>query len=270
VRKAALKPSPETLRTIHYCWFGGSLPQDVEDRIRRWREFHPDWQIREWNLQNSPVEACAYAQHARQSNAWAYLSDYVRLHALYAYGGVYFDTDVEVLRPFDTLLDEDFHLGYMHNCALGTAVMVSPAKHFLVKGLLHFYEHLRTERMINNNAIFTEYFLGEVSGFRLDGCLWRGPKLTVHPKTAFEQPGLRQRGYSIHLFNRSWSHSPKCGRAEDRAKPGLIFALKRLLRSKLEESRCVYLRQHLRDRYKLPLQVHQLALPVAMPRNSEV
>jgi len=148
--------------------------------------------------------------------------------------------------------------------------MVSSKKHYLAKTLLDFYERLRTRRMINNNAVFTEYFLSEVSGFKLDGLFWNGPEITVHPKTAFEQPDFFQRGFSVHLFNRSWSSSPTKGCAGNRAKLGLVFTLKRFLRSALEESRCYYLPYYLRDRYRLPLRPPQPALQVAPSRNSEV
>lgn len=236
------------------------MPSSMNERLIRWRHRNPTWKLKQWSSADCELNKCLYTASARRKQLWAYCSDYVRLYALYEQGGVYLDTDVELLNSLDPLADGALHVGYMHNCALGTAVIVSPPGHAVIGELLAFYEQLDGEQMINNNAVFTEYFLQEVPAFKLDGRLWKCPGICVHPKTAFEQPNLLNRGYAVHLFNQSWSSAGTRNGTLHHTEPGTIFALKRKARALLEESRCFYLRYHLRDRYRLPVQVPKLKL----------
>lgn len=90
-------------RTLHYCWFGSNaMPLLVERCMASWREHLGDFEFVRWDESNLPLNDFT-RYHLGQSN-WAFVSDYVRLHALHAKGGVYLDTDVEVIRPFDKLL----------------------------------------------------------------------------------------------------------------------------------------------------------------------
>ena len=84
-------------KIIHYCWFGrGKKPDSVEYCVSTWKRFLPDYRIVEWNEDNFPIaDACDYVKEAYKSKKWAFVADYVRLVALYEYGGFYFDTDVE-------------------------------------------------------------------------------------------------------------------------------------------------------------------------------
>ena len=204
------------MTNIHFCWFGSAVPLDILARLDRWKKLHPCWTIRQWNESNIDVSECAYAQACLHRRDWAYLSDYVRLQALTKEGGVYLDTDVELLKPLDGYIDASFHIGYMHNCALGTAVMISPANHPILGRLIAQNQNLPRNRGINNNAILTEFFLKHVQGFRLTGESWSSPNIRVHPKTWFEQPTLNQAGgFAIHLFNRAWD--PKAVHPAQRA-----------------------------------------------------
>ena len=240
---------------IHFCWFGSQLPQDLAARLARWQKLHPSWAIREWNESNIDVSGCAYAQACLQRRDWAYLSDFVRLQVLAKEGGVYLDTDVELLKPLDVFIDGSFHIGYMHNCALGTAVMISPSNHPILGRLIAQYQNLPPNRGINNNAILTEFFLKHVEGFLLTGKSWSSPNIRVHPKTWFEQPTLSQAGgFAIHLFNRAWDSRATHPTHQAITHRNILFFLKRRLRCIYEELRCVYLPFYLRDRFHLPLQ----------------
>ena len=238
------------MTNIHFCWFGSTVPLDVLARLDRWQKLHPSWTIRQWNESNIDVSDCSYAKACLQRKDWAYLSDYVRLQALAREGGIYLDTDVELLKPLDVFIDGKFHIGYMHACALGTAVMISPAHHPILGRLIAQYQNLPPNHGINNNAILTEFFLKHVSGFRLTGRSWSNPNIKVHPKTWFEQPALDQAGgFAIHLFNRAWDpeavHPAQCAFTQTR----ILFFLKRRLRCIYEELRCVYLPFYLREYY---------------------
>ena len=102
---------------------------------------------------------------------WAFVADIVRLEKLVTIGGYYLDSDVELLRPLNVLGDK-LELGYIYDCALGTAVMYAPPAHPYMCEILHSYQYLYPDKWIVNNTIFTAYFVNRVSGFLLNGRAW--------------------------------------------------------------------------------------------------
>lgn len=100
-------------KKIHYCWFGrSSKPKLAEKCIASWRKYCPDYEIVEWNEDNFNVNLNGYTRMCYENKMWAFLSDYVRLWVVYQYGGVYFDTDVELLRTPDFLLNNEAFFGF--------------------------------------------------------------------------------------------------------------------------------------------------------------
>lgn len=93
-------------KIIHYCWFGGSpLPESTEKYIRTWKRFLPDYKVIKWSETNYSIKSAPdYVQEAYEAKKYAFVSDYVRIQKLLQYGGIYFDTDVEVIRPFEQYL----------------------------------------------------------------------------------------------------------------------------------------------------------------------
>ena len=107
-------------KIIHYCWFGGNpLPELALRCIASWRKFLPDYEIREWNEQNFDVYRTVYTAEAYSLKQYAHVSDYARFWILYHYGGVYFDTDVEVIRSLDDIIAKGCFGGF--ECQEGTA-----------------------------------------------------------------------------------------------------------------------------------------------------
>lgn len=94
-------------KIIHYCWFGGNpLPPLAQECIASWRKFLPDYEIREWNESNFDVNSIPYTAEAYRQKKYAFVSDYARFWIIYHYGGLCFDTDVEVIKPLDDILKE--------------------------------------------------------------------------------------------------------------------------------------------------------------------
>ena len=94
-------------KIIHYCWFGGNpLPELAQKCIASWKKYCPDYEIKEWNESNFDLNCCDYVREAYEAKKWAFVSDYARFWILYHEGGVYFDTDVEVLKPIDTIVEK--------------------------------------------------------------------------------------------------------------------------------------------------------------------
>lgn len=103
-------------KKIHYCWFGrGKKSELMEKCIASWSVYCPDWEIIEWNEDNFDVNFCPYAEKAYKAKKYAYLTDVARLKIIYEQGGIYFDTDVELLRPIDALLNHEAWFGYMRS-----------------------------------------------------------------------------------------------------------------------------------------------------------
>ena len=93
-------------KKIHYCWFGGNpLPEDAQKYLESWKKFCPDYEIIRWDEKNFDINQLPYVQEAFKAKKWAFITDYVRLYALYNYGGIYMDTDVEVLKSLDSFLE---------------------------------------------------------------------------------------------------------------------------------------------------------------------
>lgn len=99
-------------RIIHYCWFGRNpLPKLAQKCIASWKKFFPDYEIKEWNEDNFDVNIIPYTQQAYEAKKYAFVSDYARFWILYHYGGLYFDTDVEIIRPMDDIVKKGPFMG---------------------------------------------------------------------------------------------------------------------------------------------------------------
>ena len=100
-------------KIIHYCWVGGKpKPQSVLYCIESWKRCCPDYEIREWNESNYDFTKNEYMRQAYEAKKWGFVPDYARLDIIYEYGGIYLDTDVEMLRSFDELLEQDGFMGF--------------------------------------------------------------------------------------------------------------------------------------------------------------
>ena len=134
-------------KIIHYCWFGrGEMPELVQTCIASWHTHMPDWEYRLWTEDNFAInEAPQYVREAYIAKKYAFVSDYVRLWALEREGGVYLDTDVEVLRSFDPLLSDIAFIGLEESKALlpGTCVMGCEAHCGWVRDMLSTYDNAR-------------------------------------------------------------------------------------------------------------------------------
>ena len=99
-------------KKIHYCWFGGKPLNKLGLKcLKSWKKYFPDYEIIEWNESNFDFNCCQYVKEAYESKKWAFVSDYARYKILYEQGGVYFDTDVEVVASFDDILKKGSFMG---------------------------------------------------------------------------------------------------------------------------------------------------------------
>lgn len=111
-------------KTIHYCWFGRKpLPKLAKKCIKSWKMYCPDYEIIQWNEDNFDISACPlYVRQAYEAKKWAFVTDYVRLRVVYEHGGIYLDTDVELVKSPDALLEEKAFFGLEYGTYIATGL----------------------------------------------------------------------------------------------------------------------------------------------------
>ena len=132
-------------KIIHYCWVGrGEKPELAKKCIASWQKFCPDFEIREWNEDNCDYLAMPFMAVAYAAKKYAFVSDVMRLVVLERYGGVYFDTDVEVLRDISPLLDDDGFIGFENEHFVNSGQGMAAAAHQpVVQAMIEEYRRLR-------------------------------------------------------------------------------------------------------------------------------
>lgn len=111
-------------KIIHYCWFGRNpLPELAKKCIESWKHYLPDYEIKEWNEDNFNVNIVPYTKEAYDAKKYAFVSDYARFWILYKYGGLYFDTDVEVINPMNHIIEKGNFMGCEKPAQLGVSPM---------------------------------------------------------------------------------------------------------------------------------------------------
>ena len=203
-------------KKIHYCWFGGNpLPDDALRCIESWKKFCPDYEIKEWNESNFDLDCCPYVREAYDSRKFAFVSDVARLYALYTEGGIYMDTDVEVLKSLDDFLKYDGVSGFESSTQIATGLMASRDLHPLVKEWLDEYKGIHFERedgsldLTTNVTRITNSCLRY--GFVPDGTLQTVRDFTFFPSEYFcpkdcstGKINITENTVAIHHFAGSW------------------------------------------------------------------
>ena len=116
-------------KKIHYVWFGkGEMNERSKKCLESWKKILPDYEIKEWNEDNFDINYNDFTKQAYENKKWAYLSDVVRLYALYTEGGIYMDTDVEIYKSLDEFLDLDGFIGFEDKHYLSTGTIGSKKK----------------------------------------------------------------------------------------------------------------------------------------------
>ncbi len=206
-------------KKIHYCWFGGNpLPELALKCIESWKKYCPDYEIIEWSENNFDINCCDYIKEAYEAKKWAFVSDYARFKILYEHGGLYFDTDVEVIQPLDELIARGNFMGNESdtklaiNPGLGVAV---EKKCPLYKELLESYStrHFRnTDGTLNEKTVvdYTTEILVQ-HGLKNKNTIQLVAGVYIYPKEYFcpmdyttAEIKLTQSTFSIHHYTASW------------------------------------------------------------------
>lgn len=203
-------------KIIHYCWFGGNpLPELAVNCIESWKKYCPDYEIKEWNEKNFDVNCCDYVREAYENRKWAFVTDFVRLYAMVNEGGVYMDTDVEVLKPLDEFLVHQAFSGFEDETHIPTGIMACEKGYPLFRELLKDYEDRHFMKQNNEPDLTTNVITITNIGIRhglkqnnqkqcIDGFMLY-PKEWFCPKNhSTGKIELTENTYTIHHFNMSW------------------------------------------------------------------
>lgn len=194
-------------KKIHYFWFGGNAKNSkIQSCLATFDLLKiKGYEIIEWNESNYDVSKNEYVKHCYENKKWAHLSDFARLDVLNEYGGIYLDTDIEIVKTFDDLLDYSFIIGFMFDCNLGTAVIGSEKNNCIISGLIDTYLKRSIDLNAPNNDLLTSYFINNIDGFKLNGKSQTLGKVKILEKECFEQPSfLKSKNYTIHHFTNTW------------------------------------------------------------------
>ncbi len=203
-------------KTIHYCWFGNNpLPEDAIKCIESWKKYCPGYQIIEWNEKNFDINKVSYVKEAYECKKWAFITDYVRLYVLYNLGGIYMDTDVEVIQSLDRFLKEEAFSGFENIKSVPTGIMGSIKGQRAIGDMLNEYKdrHFINESgkldMSTNVEAITNYFVE--NGMRMNNTKQTIKGFTMYPKDYFCPKNCRtlrieltENTYTIHHFAGTW------------------------------------------------------------------
>ena len=205
-------------KTIHYCWVGGNpLPDSAKKCIASWKKYCPDYEIVEWNETNYDFTKIPYMKEAYDAKKWGFVPDYARLDIIYTHGGIYLDTDVEIVKSFDPLLHLKGFAGFQDNkeVALGLG-FGAEAGNTVIKILMDSYEalsflqsdgtpdltpspQLNTAVLVQNCGLMQNGKYQDMNGLAIFPTEYFCPK-------SFEDGVIRKtrKTYSIHHFDASW------------------------------------------------------------------
>ncbi len=205
---------------IHYCWLGRNpLPELYKKCIDSWHKFCPDYQIVEWNEDNLDLTENDFAREAYEAGKYGFVPDYFRLKIIYEHGGIYLDTDVEMIRSFDDLRREKAFCGLHRfgqvNFGLGFGAEKGNPQ---IRQLLGKYQKLHYSLGNENNLVspllqtqdLMAMGMRESNGFQKIGVLSIFPSEVLSPKSlASFETKITPYSYSIHHYDGSWASEEK-------------------------------------------------------------
>lgn len=213
-----LSRTPLIPKVIHYCWFGGNpIPDQYKVWMESWYKFCPDYEIIEWNESNYDVTKNAYMYQAYQNKKWGFVSDYARLDIIYRYGGIYLDTDVELVQNLDDLLYQKGFMGFQNDEQVNTGLGFGAVEGVPVfKEMLDLYSDMKfinedgslnmTACPILQTPILEKHHLQKNGEYQIVADLTIYPEKVLCGKSMITKKiSLKPYTRAIHHFNGSWA-----------------------------------------------------------------
>lgn len=207
-------------KIIHYCWFGKNKKSKLIIKcIESWKTFCPDYEIKEWNEDNFDININEYVKEAYKNKKWAYVSDYARFYVLNKYGGIYLDTDVQLIKPLDELLEKSALCGFSTNDVVATGLIFACEKNnWLCKSVLDSYTGEKflnesPDKIIAIGQRVTKILSNH--GLKLNGETQTIEGITIYAPFYFNPTNgdIRRkpdpRAYSIHHYTATWFPTKK-------------------------------------------------------------
>jgi len=202
-------------KVIHYCWFGGkSLPRLEKKCVDSWRKILPEYEIKRWDESNFNLKQYAFAQQAYKLGKYAFVADVCRLHALYENGGIYLDTDIEMLRPFENLHECNLFMGFETDNVIQTGVIGSEPHNPIIKEMLDYYIRRgcfdpKIDGKLANSELFANYL--RIKGLSLENKNYSDSEITLLSSEylcpinqATWEIVATDNSYCIHYLSGSW------------------------------------------------------------------
>lgn len=205
-------------KTIHYCWFGGNtMPELAKKCIASWKKYCPDYEIIEWNETNYDVNKCVYMKEAYQAQKWGFVPDYARFDIIYHHGGIYLDTDVELLQSIDDFLKNAAFMGFEDEDHVNPGLIIGGEKgNKAFESIMYWYE---TNHFINESGemnltaspVIVSSILEKMGLCKEQSMQLLNGILTIYPKDYFcpmdyytGDMKITQNTVSIHHYYASW------------------------------------------------------------------
>ena len=202
-------------KVIHFCWISNDYPELVVKCMESWKRNLPEYEIKRWDSSNFDFNACQFVKEAYEAKKYAFVSDYVRLYVLYHYGGIYLDTDIEVLRNFDDLLDNSAFTSFENDYSIAAWIFGSEKGNPLFAEFLKYYEERPfklkdgTYDMAPNPYPLTKICIEH--GLVLNNKTQKIENMTVYSMDYFcpynhisDTLNISENSYCIHYFNGGW------------------------------------------------------------------
>lgn len=200
-------------KKIHYCWFGGNpLPESVKKCKESWKKFCPDYEIIEWNESNYNVHKMPFISDAYTAKKYAFVSDYARLDIIYNEGGIYLDTDVELIRPLDALLSHSAFMGMELIGEVNTGLGFGAEKYHRFIGEnrdVYLKETFNTSNLVTCVELTTNLLV--TKGLEKNNSIQIIDGVTIYPIEYFCPYNMETRKtlitdntYSIHHYDATW------------------------------------------------------------------
>ena len=202
-------------KVIHYCWFGDKqLGEKEKECIKSWKKVMPDYKIIEWNETNYDINKHEFLRQAKKYKKWAFISDYARLDIIYNHGGIYLDTDVEAIKRFDPLLENEAFFGFEKETLVANGLGFGAKKrNIIIKENLEEYSNIKFDindlNHISCPKITTNILLRH--GLKTNNKKQTLDHATVYPTEYFcpkdfdtEKLTITNNTYSIHHYSMTW------------------------------------------------------------------
>lgn len=189
-------------KLIHYIWVGSKMPANIKEVIEKNSKFFEGYEVKVWTEDNIPP-LNAFAQRAYREKQWAFVSDYLRFSILQQNGGIYLDTDMEVLKPLDDLLDSTFFSGWdrRHKFIYAGIVGATPDNTY-INSIVDAYDRIDNESYPTSPEIMTLCYekYEQKDKLKLLSSKYFYPLLDGEKATKI----VLKDAYTNHLWHESW------------------------------------------------------------------